>query len=77
MYHVYNRGVEKRNVFCERVDYIRFIHDLFEFNDTTPAVDFMRRNFKNVGDPNPHIGKSEGSKKEREKLTPTAHSPAS
>ena len=42
-YHVYNRGVEKRDVFCARVDYIRFIHDLFEFNDTRPAPEFARR----------------------------------
>lgn len=43
IYHVYNRGVEKRDVFCERVDYIRFIHDLFEFNDTRSALQFDRR----------------------------------
>lgn len=43
IYHVYNRGVEKRDVFCERLDYIRFIHDMFEFNDTRPAPSFERR----------------------------------
>ena len=32
-YHVYNRGVDKRVVFLEEIDYIRFIHDLYEFND--------------------------------------------
>lgn len=37
IYHVYNRGVEKRDIFLEEQDYIRFIHDLFEFNDTAPA----------------------------------------
>ncbi|MBI5420924.1 MAG: transposase [Parcubacteria group bacterium] len=34
IYHIYNRGVEKRDVFMEDKDYFRFIHDLFEFNDT-------------------------------------------
>ncbi len=34
IYHIYNRGVEKRSVFMEDKDYLRFIHDLFEFNDT-------------------------------------------
>ena len=34
IYHIYNRGVEKRDVFLEDKDRYRFIHDLFEFNDT-------------------------------------------
>jgi len=33
LYHVFNRGVEKRKVFLEDKDYFRFIHDLYEFND--------------------------------------------
>ena len=33
IYHVYSRGVEKRVIFSEKEDYLRFIHDLFEFND--------------------------------------------
>jgi len=33
IYHIYNRGVEKRNIFLNDKDYFRFIHDLFEFND--------------------------------------------
>lgn len=33
IYHIYNRGVEKRNTFLEDKDYLRFIHDLYEFND--------------------------------------------
>ena len=37
IYHVYNRGVEKRDVFMEDKDYFRFIHDLFEFNDVESA----------------------------------------
>jgi putative transposase len=37
IYHVYNRGVEKRNVFLDDRDYFRFIHNLFEFNDERPA----------------------------------------
>ncbi len=38
IYHVYNRGVEKRVVFQDDTDYLRFLHDLFEFNDTSPAM---------------------------------------
>ena len=33
IYHVLNRGVDKRKIFLEDKDYYRFIHDLFEFND--------------------------------------------
>jgi len=33
IYHIYNRGVEKRTTFIENRDYLRFIHDLFEFNN--------------------------------------------
>ena len=38
--HVLNRGVDKRNIFMQEKDYIRFVHDLFEFNDERPANDF-------------------------------------
>ena len=38
IYHIYNRGVEKRNVFENDKDYFRFIHDLFEFNDTDASL---------------------------------------
>jgi len=33
IYHVYNRGVEKRKIFLENRDYVRFIHDLFILNN--------------------------------------------
>lgn len=38
IYHVYNRGVEKRRVFGTEKDYFRFVHDLFGFNDVAPAL---------------------------------------
>ena len=38
IYHVYNRGVEKRDIFMDDKDRFRFIHDLFEFNDKAPAT---------------------------------------
>ena len=40
IYHIYNRGVEKRNIFGDGKDHLRFIHDLFEFNDVRPAFNF-------------------------------------
>lgn len=38
IYHIYNRGVEKRNVFLGDKDYLRFIIGLYEFNNTAPAL---------------------------------------
>lgn len=37
IYHIYNRGVEKRSIFSGNKDRFRFIHDLFEFNDVNPT----------------------------------------
>lgn len=36
--HIYNRGVEKRTVFLDDKDYLRYVHDLFEFNDSEPTI---------------------------------------
>ena len=39
-YHLINRGVEKRKVFVEDGEYIRFIHDMYIFNDTQSAPNY-------------------------------------
>ncbi|MDD2657770.1 MAG: transposase [Candidatus Pacebacteria bacterium] len=36
-YHLINRGVDKREVFSEDGDYLRFIHDMYVFNDAQNA----------------------------------------
>ena len=41
VYHVYNRGVEKRIIFLDDDDRFRFIHDLYEFNDSNPAFKYF------------------------------------
>lgn len=33
IFHIVNRGVDKRTIFLDDKDYFRFIHDLFEFNN--------------------------------------------
>src|SRR3989338_9423091 len=38
IYHIYNRGVEKRTTFLSQKDYIRFTDNLFVFNDTTSVL---------------------------------------
>jgi len=62
-YHIFDRGVDKRKIFLDNRDYIRFIHDLYEFNDINPAPEFSRcyreekgeEKAKNVGSRVSHI----------------------
>lgn len=53
IYHIYNRGVEKRAIFMSDDDRFRFIHDLFEFNDENPALNlaYHVKQSKEVGLP--------------------------
>lgn len=43
LYHALNRGVDKRNIFDDDQDRARFVHDMFEFNDTRRAINSGRR----------------------------------
>jgi putative transposase len=43
LYHVYNRGTEKRTIFTEDADYFRFIHDLYEFNNVKAVLHLSRK----------------------------------
>lgn len=43
IYHVLSRGVDGRVIFVDDNDYLRFIHDLFEFNDSNSAPNNNRR----------------------------------
>ena len=57
LYHVLNRGIDGRKLFLDSQEYVRFIHNLYEFNDTAPTVGSARRNIKdsNVGPRRSHI----------------------
>ncbi len=49
VYHIYNRGVDKRNIFTDDRDRIRFIRNLLEFNDQNPALHhYYKSNFPEV-----------------------------
>ncbi len=48
LYHLLNRGVDKRRVFMKEKDYFRFVHDLFEFNDATSVDTHYNRHFQLV-----------------------------
>lgn len=52
--HALNRGVEGRDLFLDSSDYVRFVHNLYEFNDEAPAQEFSRRD---VGGTTSHIRK--------------------
>lgn len=46
IYHIVARGIEKRDIFLDEKDKYRFIHDLFEFNDTNPVLWSYRADFR-------------------------------
>ena len=48
--HVVNRGVDKRVIFNDSQDYLRFIHDMFEFNDEE-SVNSTLYKFKKSNNP--------------------------
>lgn len=57
IYHIYNRGVDKRDIFIDDSDRFRFIHDLYEFNNKNPAINLAlylnsENKLKEVGLPN-------------------------
>lgn len=45
-YHIYNRGVEKRDIFLDDADHFRFIRGLYEFNDSNPTALSKMINFR-------------------------------
>lgn len=52
-YHVFNRGVDKRNIFLEEKDIARFVQSMQEFNAVDPIGSiyeaFVRKNSKKLG----------------------------
>ncbi|MFH1671577.1 MAG: hypothetical protein ABH889_02290 [Candidatus Portnoybacteria bacterium] len=49
VFHILNRGVEKRKIFLNEKDYFRFVYGLRDFNDknTTPLSYWNRRKYNN------------------------------
>lgn len=48
IYHVLNRGVEKRQIFLDKQDHLRFIHNLYELNNQD-RVETTYYNFQDYG----------------------------
>ncbi|MBI5045933.1 MAG: hypothetical protein HZC14_02960 [Candidatus Niyogibacteria bacterium] len=38
IFHILNRGVEKRKIFSDQKDYLRFTHNFQDFNSTDPVL---------------------------------------
>ena len=45
-YHIYNRGVDKRNIFSDKSDIQRFIKEMEEFNTKDPIGSLYQNSFK-------------------------------
>ena len=44
IFHILNRGVEKRKIFLDKDDYLRFVYNLYDFNNVDNVVEsFYRR----------------------------------
>lgn len=60
LYHVLNRGVEKRDIFMDSEDYARFVHDMYEFNQpgrvNNLTYSFRKMNIKDLR--GPYIGEA-------------------
>lgn len=56
IYHIYNRGVDKRIIYLDELDRVRFVHDLYEFNDKENVTNSNLR-FKNMAVGKPYIKK--------------------
>jgi putative transposase len=63
LWHVLNRGVDGRDLFMDDRDRLRFIHDLYEFNDVLPADSNTGYRFKSMDIVSPYI-----EKRKRERL---------
>ena len=65
IYHIYNRGTDKRKIFLDNKDYLRFIHDLFEFNNENNVLNvghfFNKNQYIDVG--RQYIGKQREPRK--------------
>jgi REP element-mobilizing transposase RayT len=70
MYHIYNRGVDKRDIFTDKNDIYRFIESIKEFNRVEKIESLANlRKLKSIHHLNPQIGlKALSGEKSKEKL---------
>lgn len=46
IYHIYNRGVEKRDIFSDPYDVARFLESMSEFNTREPIGSLYQHSFR-------------------------------
>lgn len=74
LFHVLSRGVDKRKIFLDKKDYLRFIHDLFEFNDQTKSSNNYYHFHRQSNDiASRYINKKEKEEKKPRKLLVNIH----
>lgn len=54
LYHLLNRGVDKRTIFLDTQDYARFVQGMFEFNSSHPVPNIKRNS--SFSAPSPSLG---------------------
>ncbi|MFA5013231.1 MAG: hypothetical protein WC520_01565 [Candidatus Paceibacterota bacterium] len=47
-YHIFNRGTDKRDIFMDDEDRFRFLHNMYEFNDTASAPKWMQNKLPQI-----------------------------
>jgi len=73
VYHVLNRGIEKRKIFLDEQDYFRFIHDLFEFNNIESINNVFYTFNKQYNDVGRHYIEINGNNRKPRKLLVKIH----
>jgi len=57
-YHIYNRGTDKRDIFCDQADFVRFWHSILDFNRVDPIGSMFEFSFiKKSGKSDPKASK--------------------
>jgi len=64
VYHVYNRGADRRKIFVDEKDYLRFVHDMSEFNEEGNSIGVS---YKFIQNPVKIAGLDDDEKKPRKK----------
>lgn len=66
-YHIYNRGVDKRIIFNDRQDILRFFQGMIEFNTVEPIGSIYENSFRQLGSPTSKLAMISDKKQKRPK----------
>lgn len=64
-YHIYNRGVDKRNIFTNRDDINRFFQGMIEFNVLDPIGSIYENSFRQLGSEASKLTEKKSAKKQK------------